>query len=208
VEPERKEEETFGKDPSKRSFGLNYAPPPPAKETKGGLVDLITGQPTRKPMPRPFTPPRVREVGTMAKREGGTMNVLALQHVRIEYEDREGSPLPGIRGWGEVEGLRKPKTQSREGGGNPGLARPEGETSLKTSPKEEGTTKLVLETNTGGEARGMDCPICRDRYVTPHTARCGHVCCHSCWMKCLELKLECPVCREKVRGNQLRPVYL
>lgn len=55
---------------------------------------------------------------------------------------------------------------------------------------------------------GVDCPICGDQLNNPHTAKCGHACCFQCWLKCLEVKLECPVCRQKARKSHLRPLYL
>jgi len=51
------------------------------------------------------------------------------------------------------------------------------------------------------------CPICRNNVITPFTAKCGHVCCHTCWQQWLQEKLECPVCREKTRFKQLTKLY-
>eukprot|EP01116_Phalansterium_solitarium_P009191 TRINITY_DN23232_c0_g1_i1.p1 TRINITY_DN23232_c0_g1~~TRINITY_DN23232_c0_g1_i1.p1 ORF type:complete len:494 (+),score=50.84 TRINITY_DN23232_c0_g1_i1:174-1655(+) len=52
------------------------------------------------------------------------------------------------------------------------------------------------------------CPVCRDVPVEPSSARCGHVCCQACWQRCLETKLECPVCRVRTRLGQLTKLFL
>jgi hypothetical protein len=51
------------------------------------------------------------------------------------------------------------------------------------------------------------CPICLDALRQPFSANCGHVCCFLCWQKWLGQKLECPVCKEKVRVKHLRKLY-
>lgn len=50
------------------------------------------------------------------------------------------------------------------------------------------------------------CPICLEPFKSPFSAVCGHICCHACWQSWLQQKLECPVCKEKVRFKQLRKV--
>lgn len=52
------------------------------------------------------------------------------------------------------------------------------------------------------------CPICLDVFKSPFSAVCGHICCHACWQTWLQQKLECPVCKEKVRFKQLRKVKI
>ncbi len=52
------------------------------------------------------------------------------------------------------------------------------------------------------------CPICLEPFKSPFSAVCGHICCHACWQNWLQQKLECPVCKEKVRSKQLRKVSL
>ncbi len=51
------------------------------------------------------------------------------------------------------------------------------------------------------------CPICLDSFKQPFSAVCGHICCHTCWQSWLQQKLECPVCKDKVRFKQLRKIY-
>lgn len=49
------------------------------------------------------------------------------------------------------------------------------------------------------------CPICMERWKRPMKAKCGHVCCLSCWERALAQYLECPLCRSHVRLKTLRP---
>lgn len=50
------------------------------------------------------------------------------------------------------------------------------------------------------------CPICMERWKRPMKAKCGHVCCLSCWERALAQYLECPLCRSHVRLKTLRPL--
>ena len=50
------------------------------------------------------------------------------------------------------------------------------------------------------------CMICYDRLKAPLSAKCGHICCKSCWEKALKNFLECPMCKARVRLSQLREV--
>lgn len=50
------------------------------------------------------------------------------------------------------------------------------------------------------------CPICMERWTQPMKAKCGHVCCLTCWQRALAQYLECPLCRSHVRLKTLRPV--
>jgi hypothetical protein len=52
------------------------------------------------------------------------------------------------------------------------------------------------------------CPVCLDPPLEPCAARCGHVLCFACWEKQLAHKLECPVCKQKVRKSQVKRIYL
>lgn len=48
------------------------------------------------------------------------------------------------------------------------------------------------------------CCICKDLPVRPKVAAlCGHFACGECWRKWIVMKFECPVCRGKVRPNNL-----
>lgn len=50
------------------------------------------------------------------------------------------------------------------------------------------------------------CPICQEIPITPQQARCGHIMCAECWKSWLLTKLECPLCRSKVRFIKLKNV--
>lgn len=54
---------------------------------------------------------------------------------------------------------------------------------------------------------GIKCTICQSSAVAPFNARCGHICCKSCWDQWLANQLTCPVCRERVRQKQLTKLY-
>ena len=51
------------------------------------------------------------------------------------------------------------------------------------------------------------CTICHESFKSPFSSNCGHVCCYACWQQWLTQKLECPICKEKVRMKQLRKIY-
>ena len=51
------------------------------------------------------------------------------------------------------------------------------------------------------------CRICLDSFKQPFSANCGHVCCYMCWQTWLAEKLECPVCKMRVRAKQLKKIY-
>ena len=53
---------------------------------------------------------------------------------------------------------------------------------------------------------GTECPICRDLMKVPYKAKCGHVCCYSCWTSWLIRVLECPICRNRTRLATLSPI--
>lgn len=52
------------------------------------------------------------------------------------------------------------------------------------------------------------CFICFEEFKNPHNANCGHVACKECWDEWLKRKIECPICKEKVRVKHLRPVFI
>ncbi|KJE91589.1 DEAH helicase isoform 6, variant [Capsaspora owczarzaki ATCC 30864] len=56
-------------------------------------------------------------------------------------------------------------------------------------------------------ATNPTCPVCLAPPKHPFTARCGHICCHGCWMEVLKKALECPVCRQRTRVKQLTKLY-
>jgi len=53
------------------------------------------------------------------------------------------------------------------------------------------------------------CLICLENFKEPCASiSCGHVCCRNCWVEWLAKKLECPVCKAKVRLPQLTRIYI
>lgn len=52
------------------------------------------------------------------------------------------------------------------------------------------------------------CPICKDTIKNGYKAKCGHVCCFSCWGSWLQVRLECPLCRLRTRIPQLKKEVL
>lgn len=49
------------------------------------------------------------------------------------------------------------------------------------------------------------CSVCYNRYDSPMVSKCKHVLCSECWRGALEMYLECPLCRQRVRFNHLIP---
>lgn len=50
----------------------------------------------------------------------------------------------------------------------------------------------------------LQCLICYSNPTQPAGAKCGHIACKSCWESQLKInKLECPLCRKKVRSKNL-----
>jgi len=70
------------------------------------------------------------------------------------------------------------------------------------------TTSTADAAAADAAAASLRCPICQDTPQDPQVSLCGHVCCSECWKKALGVKLECPVCRQKVREKQLKRIYL
>ena len=60
----------------------------------------------------------------------------------------------------------------------------------------------------GGKRSKMLCPICQDHAMNLCAARCGHICCKSCWSTCLRAKRECPLCKQPAEAENLTPIVL
>jgi len=69
-----------------------------------------------------------------------------------------------------------------------------------------GTVKETEEMEVEEVPQEEMCPICMERWKRPMKAKCGHVCCLSCWERTLAQYLECPLCRSHVRLKTLRPL--
>ena len=66
----------------------------------------------------------------------------------------------------------------------------------------------------GGGGRkddGIVCMICYEARGRSgkgfFASKCGHIGCESCWDKCLEVKLECPMCKMRTRKPNLIRLY-
>merc|ERR1711991_467706 len=81
--------------------------------------------------------------------------------------------------------------------------REEEEEQAKKEEEEEKMKKRKEEPS----SNAPKCTICQDVFKSPFSSNCGHVCCYSCWQSWLSEKLECPICKEKVRMKQLRKIY-
>jgi len=57
-------------------------------------------------------------------------------------------------------------------------------------------------------SKALKCIICQEVMQSPFAARCGHIACQACWDSWLPLKLECPVCRVRVRQKQLTKLFI
>eukprot|EP00668_Euglena_longa_P012852 GGOE01015347.1.p1 GENE.GGOE01015347.1~~GGOE01015347.1.p1 ORF type:complete len:1110 (-),score=252.04 GGOE01015347.1:226-3090(-) len=55
---------------------------------------------------------------------------------------------------------------------------------------------------------GFTCQVCQEPCQEPYSSRCGHVCCLTCWERWLEQRLECPICRAKVRLKLLTRLHV
>lgn len=49
------------------------------------------------------------------------------------------------------------------------------------------------------------CSVCYNRFDSPMVAKCQHILCSECWRGALEMYLECPLCRQRVRFSHLIP---
>ena len=59
----------------------------------------------------------------------------------------------------------------------------------------------------------LRCPICfKNQNENPEIifsiSKCKHVICKECWNKCLNIKMECPICKKKVRLQTLKEMII
>jgi regulator of telomere elongation helicase 1 len=57
----------------------------------------------------------------------------------------------------------------------------------------------------------FNCPIClknvkENPEIVFSISKCKHIICEECWTKCLEIKMECPICKKKVREKTLKKI--
>jgi len=67
--------------------------------------------------------------------------------------------------------------------------------------------------NGNSNVDGVTCMICYESNKTStekkfQLSRCGHVACEPCWGTWLQVKVECPMCKSKVRPKQLITMHL
>ena len=66
--------------------------------------------------------------------------------------------------------------------------------------------RKIIKKNYEAASEEELCVICYDRMKIPMAAKCGHICCKSCWEKALKNFLECPMCKARVRISQLKKI--
>jgi len=52
------------------------------------------------------------------------------------------------------------------------------------------------------------CPICLCPFQEPTTTKCGHVYCHDCIQRQIQVNRQCAVCRRKLTAKQLTRLYI
>ena len=67
--------------------------------------------------------------------------------------------------------------------------------------------------NENKEEGKLKCPICfeiqnENNEIHFSVSRCGHIICNNCWEKCLDNKLQCPICKKKVTKKTLVQLFL
>ena len=93
------------------------------------------------------------------------------------------------------------------------------EEELKKINKNENNNEIVnikeeiLNNNTNFIEMNDDfnCPICiknvkENPEIVFSISKCKHIICKECWSKCLEIKMECPICKKKVREKTLKKI--
>ena len=54
----------------------------------------------------------------------------------------------------------------------------------------------------------LSCVICYENENKQFLlSKCGHILCNECWNRTLTIKLECPLCKAKVRHKTLRKIF-
>jgi len=75
-------------------------------------------------------------------------------------------------------------------------------------PKLDSDVTKLTSTDIVKQSDGILCPICRENATNPCISSCSHIACYTCWQQLLKQKLECPVCRSKVRIKHLKRIPL
>jgi len=82
------------------------------------------------------------------------------------------------------------------------------EISENISSQISGTSQNNNPTEVIPPSRGSRCPICMEVAKDPMSGKCGHICCSECWDHWLAEKLECPVCKTRLRRGKLIKVFI
>eukprot|EP00667_Euglena_gracilis_P001347 EG_transcript_1347 len=75
-------------------------------------------------------------------------------------------------------------------------------------PSNEGLSPPRNQPQEPATPNGFTCQVCQETCREPYSSRCGHICCFACWQRWLEQKLECPICRTKVRLKLLTRLHV
>jgi hypothetical protein len=69
----------------------------------------------------------------------------------------------------------------------------------------------AVEAQPSGVPNGLVCPVCLELMAdkSPKALKCGHTFCQECISRIglINGKLPCPICRQKSKMSELRPVY-
>lgn len=83
---------------------------------------------------------------------------------------------------------------------------------IPVTPNNQQDPKIEQSNISQTEAQNSDfqklCPICKEVYKEPAAGLCGHVACFECWKQWLKIRLECPLCKHRVREKNLRKIFL
>lgn len=66
----------------------------------------------------------------------------------------------------------------------------------------------MLSHTTSNTIQQLACAVCKEVANQPCAAKCGHICCQSCWLSWLKIKTACPVCRSLVNVNTVTKIVL
>ena len=73
-------------------------------------------------------------------------------------------------------------------------------------------SKSLTNNNNSEKKDILQCPICFDLMHNSKysflVSKCGHICCENCWEKTLSNKLECPLCKKKVKKKNLIKIFI
>ena len=73
--------------------------------------------------------------------------------------------------------------------------------------KKSRQTKISKQnTNVIESTSDKKCALCLEPRMNPTSTLCGHIFCWSCILESLQIREDCPLCREKIQPNQLIPL--